>query len=288
MACDDAVTHQLGQDDVAPPGRLLDVPVGGVAIGRPDETRQHGRLADGELLGFLHEVESRSLPDAEDALGAVLPEIDLVEIVLEDLVLGVHPLRHQRHERFLDLALQRAVALQEEVLHQLLGQGAAALDDAAAPQISHEGAQHRHRVHAAVIVEALVLHCQHGLPHPGGNVLQADDAALFTHAIVESGHHLRFQLDGRQDLPVVQPLYAMDNAGLQGDAYRKAVEIPQRILEVVQEHLDDRGLAVDTVFTPGPGLVPRGAIAQAPQFLAELGHRYSHSRIHDLAVRVDL
>ena len=206
----DAVTDQLAQDDVTPSHGLFNASIGRVPIGRPDKTCQHGRLADGQLFRFLHEVESRSLPDAEDPLGAVLAEIDFVQIVLEDLVLGVHPLRHQRHERFLDLALKGAITFQEEVLHQLLGQGTAALHDPSAPQVGYESPQHRHRVHTAVIVEALVLHRQNRLPHSRRHLVQPDDPPLFADAIVEPGHHLGFQLKGRQDFPVVEPLYAVD------------------------------------------------------------------------------
>ena len=287
-ARDHAVPHQLGQHHVAPSDGPLHVAVGGVAVRRADQPGQQGGFAHRQLLGLLREVEPRAFPDAEDPLGPVLAQVDLVEVVLEDLFLGVHPLGDHGHERFLDLALEGAVALQEEVLHELLGQGAAALHHPSPPQVGHEGPHHRHRVHAAMVVEALVLHREHGLLHHGRHVFQPDDPPLFPDAVVETGDHLGLQLQGRKEFAAVEPLYAPDGPRLEGDAHGKAPEVPQGVTEVVQEDLEHRGLGADAVLPFRRRPVPGGSIAQPAQLLPQPVRGDLHPRVEDLAVGIDL
>ena len=80
------------------------------------------RLAEVGPRGGLH------------AVGAVA-EVDLVQVHLEDAVLRVAALQLQRQHRLLQLALEALVRREEEHLGQLLGDGAAALHEAAAPVV---------------------------------------------------------------------------------------------------------------------------------------------------------
>ena len=79
----------------------------------------------------LVEIEQRR---GGDAIGAEA-EIDLVEIEFEDLVLRIGALDAQRQQRFLDLALERHLVGQQEVLGDLLGDGRGALRAAAAAEV---------------------------------------------------------------------------------------------------------------------------------------------------------
>jgi hypothetical protein len=60
-----------------------------------------------------------------------------------------------------DLAPQRPVAAGDDVLHQLLGDGGATLHNPAIGGVRYGSPDDRFRVHAAVLVEALVLHRDH-------------------------------------------------------------------------------------------------------------------------------
>ena len=73
-----------------------------------------------------------------DAIGAGA-EIDAVEIDLEDLVLAEAVLEPQRQQGFLDLAGEAALGRQKQVLGELLGDRAAALDDMAGGEIGESG-----------------------------------------------------------------------------------------------------------------------------------------------------
>ena len=75
-----------------------------------------------------------------DAIGAGA-EIDPVEIDFEDLVLGEAVLEPQRQQGFADLAAEAPFRRQEQVLGELLGDRAAALDDMAGAQKSASAAR---------------------------------------------------------------------------------------------------------------------------------------------------
>ena len=100
-----------------------------------------------------------------DAVGPAA-EIDLVEIELEDLLLGEFPFERHRQHRLARLAIGGAVAVEEQVARQLLGDGRGAADPR--PLAEHEfghGAHQSHRINAEMRMEALVLHRDHGVLH---------------------------------------------------------------------------------------------------------------------------
>src|SRR5206468_5770576 len=103
---------------------------------------EHRRLADRQVPRLLAEVELRSLPDAEDAARASLSEIDLVQVRLEDFHLAVVKLHQEGHHRFGDLPVHGARTRQEEILDQLLGERATALNDPPLAKVGIERAEH--------------------------------------------------------------------------------------------------------------------------------------------------
>ena len=104
---------------------------GGIVVGgRLGDGGQDRRLLQGEARGRLVEIAPRRRLDAIGA-GA---EIDAAEIQAEDLLLGVGLLQLGGQQQLLALALQGALGGQVEVAGQLLGDGRAALGDAAGPR----------------------------------------------------------------------------------------------------------------------------------------------------------
>src|SRR5947209_20598668 len=108
------------------------------------------------MLDGLAEVVKRGEPDAVDGAVAVLAEVDLVEIRLEDLVLLVVDLQQHRHHQLGDLALERALRAEEEVLHQLLREGAPALEPPQADEVQR-GPSDAAKVEAVVGDESALL-----------------------------------------------------------------------------------------------------------------------------------
>ncbi len=121
-----------------------------------------GRLLDGQLVKRLVEVVDRCGGDAVSAAA----EIDLIEIELEDAVLRQRLLDAQRQQRLLDLAIERDLARQQEVLGDLLGDRRCA-DRAAvradALEIGERGTHDRGQVDPGMGVEVLVLGGEKGV-----------------------------------------------------------------------------------------------------------------------------
>ncbi len=180
--------HRLG--DVALLGHrgddLRGALVGGgqVAVGREPGRRlhqsgQHRRLRKRHLARALAEIFLRRRFDAEGA-GA---EIDAIEIELEDLVLGIFALEPQRQDRLLDLARQRALLGQEQVLGELLGQRRAAFHAAAPGDVAKHRAGDADRVDAEMRIEAPVLDGDERLGQVGRQLAQAHRRAAGVAAI---------------------------------------------------------------------------------------------------------
>ncbi len=135
-------------------------------------TGEGRRLGERQLARMLGEVaEGRGL----DAVGA-RPEVRDVEVALEDLVLGEDPLQGHGVTQLLELAADGARAcgrrllgggraLDEHVLHVLLGQGRTALRAAVARRVADRRAQEAAGIDAAVVVEAPVLDGDDRLAH---------------------------------------------------------------------------------------------------------------------------
>ena len=119
---------RLAQDEIAALERALWVAVGVVVRRALYQADQQRRLCEREVLHFLAKIELRGQPDAVDGAVAVLAEVDLVEVRFEDFGLVVVQLQQHRHDELGELALQGALRSQEEVLDELLGERAAALD----------------------------------------------------------------------------------------------------------------------------------------------------------------
>src|SRR5690606_24626394 len=88
---------------------------------------------------------------------ALLAEKYFVEIGRQDLVLAEPEIERYRHYRFLDLAAQRLLAVQVEILDELLRKRAAALHDFAGAQVAPQRARDADGVDAVVGIKALVF-----------------------------------------------------------------------------------------------------------------------------------
>ena len=86
-----------------------------------------------------------------------MAEINLVGVQGENLRLGETALDLHRQQRFLNLAMKRAVGRKEEIARQLHGQGGCALHSAAGPDVAIGGAGDAPHVDAPVPVEVLVF-----------------------------------------------------------------------------------------------------------------------------------
>ena len=106
-----------------------------IDVGRLDYRRDGGGLGQVQVAGFLSEVMAGRFAHARHRDRAVPPQVDLVQVGLEDLVLGVAGVQDHRQDRFDRLAPERALWgrvlwSQVEVLDELLRERGAALPGA--------------------------------------------------------------------------------------------------------------------------------------------------------------
>ena len=137
---------------------------------------EHGGLREAQLVERLAEVDLRG---GGETVGA-LPEVDLVDVELEDLVLAQVVLDLEREQRLVELARQRLLGGEEEIARHLHGDRARALAAAALREVGVGGARDAQIVDAGVLVEALVLGREDRLLQLLGHLLDRNQqAALF-------------------------------------------------------------------------------------------------------------
>ncbi len=158
---------------------------------RLEQAGQHGGFRQGDVLEVLAEIVIRRGRRAEGAAAHIGP----VEVELQDLVLGQVAFEPEGQERLVDLALERALVRQEQVLGELLGQRGAALDVAAAARVHGDGAERPDRVDAPMLVEAPVLGRDQRLDENVGKFVDAQRIVVLDAAppdlgavAVEEGH----------------------------------------------------------------------------------------------------
>ena len=98
-------------------------------------------------------------------------------------------------KRFFDLALDRALVVQEQIFRKLLGDRGAALHDAAGARIRHQRARSTGKIDAEVLVETPVFGREHGLDQVIGKLVERDRVVVLDPAranliavAIEEGH----------------------------------------------------------------------------------------------------
>mgnify|MGYP000916171738 CR=1 FL=1 len=161
-----------------------------------------------------------------DAVAAV-PEVDVVQVELEDLVLGELLLEPAREERLPDLALVGALGVEEQVLDDLLRDRRAALARAPALEV------HEHRAPDAQVVEPLVL--------VEAGVLGREDRELDVRRQLLDRHH-RAPLD--EELGEEGPV-AREHPGDLGRVVGLELGDARKVRLVALHHAEERGDADD-------------------------------------------
>ena len=182
-----AAGHPVQDDLLAP---LVGLPGGRGAPVLPGDgdgghgTVQGGVVGDGDEAGALRHVQLGDvLAEVELRRGldavAALAQVDGVEIVLQDLLLGVVLLELQCPEDLPHLAVDGVAVVAGHVLEHLLGQGGAAVCGLGPDEEVRRGAKSALPVHALVLEEPVVLDGHGGLRQGRGHlVIVHPDAVL--------------------------------------------------------------------------------------------------------------
>ena len=196
---DPVVIAHHAEDGVAAGAGDVGPLLGRVAIRRADHAGQHRRFVDAQLRGTLVEIEPRRFVDAEHRLAVVVPEVDVVEVDLEDLVLRHARVEQHGQDDLGDLAAPRPLLREEARLDDLLIDRRAARGDAVRAQIREESARHADRIDADVMMKADVLGGEKRVRDVRGNRLQRDRRRDAPVDAVERGHAHRRAARGGDD-----------------------------------------------------------------------------------------
>src|SRR6266700_1616264 len=142
------------------------MPVGTEIVGPFHEPSEQRALLELEIIGRFSKIAARPQLDAPRAAA----EIDGIEIELEDFRLAERALDPRRHDHLADLALVGEVIAHQQVLHDLLGDGRAALRPPGLGEAIDEGADQAALVDPVVLVEAFVLGREEGFLHVLGDI----------------------------------------------------------------------------------------------------------------------
>lgn len=139
------------------------------------QARQHGGFGDGDVFQWFAKV---NLTRRCKTVGPVAQE-NLVHVDLKDLVLGQHVFELVGQQNFINFAGVSFLGRQVHIAGHLHGDGRCALAFHAA-QVGNARPQNAQVVHAAVLVEAVVLDGQYRVLHHLRDLFDGREvAALF-------------------------------------------------------------------------------------------------------------
>ena len=172
---DDSVGLHFRDDEVAAAEgfvRIKERRKGGRAFGQAGE---ESGFSEGEVFGVLGEEILRGGLKAVQAVA----EVDLVAVEGEDLLFGEGALDLDGEIGLLDFAGGGSLGGEKEDAGQLHGERGSALGAAVGADVVPGGADDAEDVDAPVGLEVLVFNGDDGLAEDGGEVVVADDVAVF-------------------------------------------------------------------------------------------------------------
>ena len=155
-----------------------------------DQQRDLGGIEFGKR--FV-EVELAAETEAVHCALAVLPEIDLVDVGVQQIGFLITRVENHRHRELFQLAPQRAAVVEEIALHELLRQRAAALRQIAGTDVGERGACDAFQVEPGVRVEVAVFDGLQTFAQQNGCFFRRDDQAVFAVRREETADHRWFE-----------------------------------------------------------------------------------------------
>ena len=173
-----------------------------VDVRAADDRRDQRGLTGVELMDLLAEIRPRRGADPADRDRAPLPEIDLVQVRLEDTFLGVSRLDQRGQPRFAQLPEERPLGTEQSHLDELLRDRAPAFFDSAGAQVGPGRAHQRTTVEPPVLEEPLVFSREHGIDQDPRRLLEPDGPVVFSGPVRRAPEHLGLQRNARDFLAI--------------------------------------------------------------------------------------
>ena len=155
--------------------RFLGIPEGGQTVRRRREAGHHGAFGQGQVFHRFAEI---NLGRSARSIGP-FPQVNLVQIQEEDLVLGEIALDPLRQDGFLDFSGVAPFGGEEEGFGDLLGDRAPPLNHFEGFDIAESGSQNPPVVDSPVLEEPGVLGRHEGVDQHPGHFRQRNNGAPF-------------------------------------------------------------------------------------------------------------
>ena len=229
---DPLVGHDVDHQ-ITPLGGPLGMTAGIVKGGPLDERDQQGRLGNAQLPQFTVVVETAGEPEAMDGAAAVLAQVDLVGVGLQDIFLWIAQLQEDGHEGLVDLPLQAPLVRQIKILDQLLGEGTAALDHGPGLEVLDGGPEDRQGIDADMGAEGAIFHGLEGIDKEGRQVRGLHQDPILVMNRVDAVDHDRIEPHQGGLLALVAIVAGVGDAGdmtvadLDGDEAFRLGAVPE-------------------------------------------------------------
>ena len=187
-------------------------------VGNTDQGRA---FRGGQALKLLTEIFGSGALNSV----AATAQIDPVQILHHDLILGVDPFAELGPENLHDLTLNGNTLLLSGILDQLLGDGGAA-EIAVSEEHIHAGLDRSDPVHALMLIKPLVFNCHGSVDHRLGDLVQG------SHLTIHHGVDLLQLLNITVAVHIIQEGCFLHTVILNGPALRLRQNV---ILQVVAQ-----------------------------------------------------
>ena len=266
---------ELLQHEIAPRENPVGVPAR-IVVGRPAHHRHEQRdLRQVELGERLAEIELAREAEAVDRAVAVLPEEDLIDIGVHEIVLGEAGVERDRHDRLADLASERLARGEEITAHQLLSERAPSLLNLARARIDPQCAQDRLRIDPAVRVEPAILDRLERGRQQRRNFARREHDAVLAMAREDAADEQRLEADHRHLVPG-GVLEGLDPLGAGGDT--EQLRVATLVGEACRAQRDIDARPIDAVGARAVEL-RHLAVMQPLELMADLRLRERQARI---------
>ncbi len=213
-----------------------------VTIRTANQAGKKRRFRQSQRRHIFVEIRARRFAKTVNRKAGLLPEIDLVAIERENFFFRQTRFQNDRHVRFSDLALQRALWRKQQILHQLLRNARAALVrqwrvwiGVVSPQQRANNSAH---VHAVMFKERPVFGGRDCLPEIGGQIVEAHYPAFGAFVAGHGTDQFRLELRFIQARPTVLVRDCRDRFSAGSELNPQRIERPQVVDHRILARID--------------------------------------------------
>ena len=199
---------------------------------------QQRLLVKAQLFYRTAKVVQARQREAADLVIATLTEVHLVHVQFKDTILAVARIHQHGHVRFVGFTPVRALAGEEQVFHQLLGQGTRPLHRTPGGQVRQYRTTNGVKANTVVLVEVAVFGCQQGIYQQIREAVTRHEQALFAVCGRQHGDETRIETEETELAIVIHVLNGFQAIAVKGQTRAHLPLFTVREVERTADHLN--------------------------------------------------